>query len=153
MLWFRIDNRLIHGQVIESWLPRLEVEALVVVNDALARDEMQQAILGLAVPKRVRVYFLDLMRATEMLPGLERQAGAALVLLENCMDALRLSKLGVRMETLNVGNMHYAQGKRQLCAHIAASEEDLDCFRSLSRSGVQLDFRCVPEDVPDLEEW
>ncbi len=153
MLWFRIDNRLIHGQVIESWLPSLGVEALVVANDALAGDEMQQAILGLAVPKRIRVFFSAVVRTPAILPDLERQAGAVLVLLESCIDAARLFRLGVRMDTVNVGNVHYAPGKKQICAHVAASDDELECLRFLRRSDVLLDFRCVPEDVPDMEEW
>ena len=60
MLWFRIDNRLVHGQVIEAWLPYLEAGRLLVVNDAIADDQLQQSIMSLAVPHKVKVEFLPL---------------------------------------------------------------------------------------------
>ncbi len=153
MFWFRIDNRLIHGQVIESWLPRLEAKTLTVVNDALARDELQQQIMRLAVPKRIEVHFTSLVETPALLAALERKNLSGLVLLETCADAMRLLSLGVRIGSLNVGNMHYSRGKRQICAHVAASEADLECFRLMRENGVDLDFRCIPEDVPDMEEW
>ena len=53
MAWFRIDNRLVHGQVIEGWLPYLNAGHLIVANDALALDELQQQIMRLAIPGRV----------------------------------------------------------------------------------------------------
>ena len=109
--------------------------------------------MRLAVPKRVQVRFVAVERAPAALASLEQHGDTALVLLENCTDAVRLLELGVDMESLNVGNMHYGQGKRQICTHVAASSEDLDCLRLLRRQGVPLDFRCVPEDVPTLEDW
>lgn len=53
MLWFRIDNRLVHGQIIEAWLPHIRAKTLLVANDELAQDELRQEIMSLAVPSDV----------------------------------------------------------------------------------------------------
>ena len=52
-MWFRVDNRLVHGQVIEAWLPYTGAKHLVVANDELAGDVIRQQIIELAVPHRV----------------------------------------------------------------------------------------------------
>ena len=52
-MWFRVDNRLVHGQVIEAWLPYTGAKHLVVANDELATDLLRRQIVELAIPQRV----------------------------------------------------------------------------------------------------
>ena len=59
-MWFRVDNRLIHGQVIEGWLPYTGAAHLIVANDALAEDLLRQQIMSLAIPHHVDVRFVPL---------------------------------------------------------------------------------------------
>jgi len=153
MTWFRIDNRLVHGQVVEGWLPYFDATELVVVNDKLAGDELQQQIMQLAIPGRIRVSFVPFCQVKSLYDHLESKGISALYLLANCRDVLRLIEAGVAVPVLNVGNMHYGQGKKHLCAHVAVSEEDLHCLQSLRADGIKLDFRCIPTDVPVVVEW
>lgn len=152
MIWFRIDNRLVHGQIIETWLPYTRATRLVVCNDSLASDMLQQQIMLLAVPTRIRVEFV----LPSGLGGHLKTAGSGekiLVLFANCHDARRGYDSGANFASLNVGNMHYAPGKRQICAHVALSEEDATCLRSFSDAGVALDFRCVPNEMTEITDW
>ena len=153
MAWFRIDNRLVHGQVIEGWLPYLDARLLVVVNDALAVDELRQQIMQLAIPGRIQVRFVSVANATSLCDRIDPQAADSLFLFANCQDVARFVEQGGCMPLLNVGNMHYATGKRQLCAHVAVSDDDLACFAYLRSRGIELDFRCVPGDDPIVEGW
>ena len=57
------------------------------------------------------------------------------------------------MKTLNIGNLHYAPGKKQLLPHVAVSEQDSEDLRAIQKREVQLDFRCVPsEKIRDAVE-
>ncbi|AAS96111.1 PTS sugar transporter subunit IIB [Nitratidesulfovibrio vulgaris] len=153
MFWYRIDNRLVHGQIIEAWLPYTGATRLLVVNDALASDDLQQQIISLAIPGRVEVRFLrvDELKAVVTAGGAGRVE--TLVLVANCGDARRLHDAGVQIGVLNVGNLHYSPGKKQLCAHVAVSDEDEGCMRYLQRGGIELDFRCVPNDPVEIKGW
>lgn len=151
--WFRIDNRLVHGQVVEGWLPYLNARVLVVVNDNLAIDELQQQIMSLAIPERIRVRFIPLSQAKTVHDELEAKGRAALFLFANCQDVRRLIEQGVRINLLNIGNMHYGRGKKQVCSHVALSEDDQSCLETMRKQGVRLDFRCVPGDNPVVEDW
>lgn len=152
-VWFRVDNRLVHGQVIEAWLPYLDAAELIVVNDALAGDELRQQIMKLAVPGRVAVVFSPLNKAKSQYDRLTSERRSVLFLFASCCDAVALAREGAVLPVLNVGNMHYAEGKQQICQHVAVSPKDINCLDWLQRRGTKLDFRCVPGDVPIVEDW
>ena len=153
MIWFRIDNRLIHGQVIETWLPYTRATHLVVCNEKLAVDQLQQQIMLLAVPSRIHVDFIAPANLRSFLDKRENKAEKTLVLLANCADARKIYDSGVHFTMLNIGNLHYSPGKRQVCAHVALSDEDATCLHSFADQAVVLDFRCVPNDIADITDW
>jgi PTS system mannose-specific IIB component len=146
MFWVRVDNRLIHGQVVEAWVPYIGARSIIVGNDDLAQDEMQQEIMALAIPRAVDSAFLniDQVAADPRLTGASRDA--TLLLFSSCLDVRRAVDKGLRLETLNVGNLHYATGKRQLSPSVSLGPDDESCLRYLMGRGVELDFRCVPND-------
>jgi len=148
MYWVRIDNRLVHGQIIETWLPYLGSRIILVVNDELAEDVLRQEIIRLAVPAGVKLLFCRVDEVLGVLKAEEQRAvpDDVLLLFASCADANRVHQAGLVFTSLNVGNLHYAPGKQQLCPHVAVSSEDIGCLRYFSRQGVRLDFRCVPND-------
>ncbi len=153
MIWVRVDNRLVHGQVIETWLPYINASHLLVINDDLAADQLRQTIISLAVPSRIKLQFLNVENACAVLGAICPDTNNILVLVADCQDALRVFDTGILFPALNIGNLHYSPGKRQICAHVALSEEDEACLVQLKAHSVKLDFRCVPNEVIHLEEW
>lgn len=145
MAWFRVDNRLVHGQVIEAWLPYTGANNLIVANDELAQDCIRQQIISLAIPQRVHVYFVPVGQLAQTLDACTMQ-GTTFVLVADCSDAVRIFASGIPMEVLNVGNLHYGPGKKQLLPHVALSDEDVACLKLLASHHVDLDFRCVPSE-------
>ena len=141
-MWFRVDNRLIHGQVIEGWLPYTGAAHLIVANDALAEDLLRQQIMSLAIPHHVDVRFVPL----KDLAGTLKECGdESFVLFENLQDVRTAARSGVTLNVLNIGNLHYGA--------VAVSEDDMAALRELvSGQGTELDFRAVPlepEKIPD----
>ena len=146
MAFVRIDNRLVHGQIIETWLPFTHASRIVVVNDDLAADHLRQEIMSLAIPAGVRIEFLPV---AELMPFLARnplESDDALILFANCRDARAAYEEGFGFGNLNLGNLHYAPGKKQVCPHVALSKEDESCLDFFRGKGVRLDYRCVPGD-------
>lgn len=142
-MWFRVDNRLVHGQVIEAWLPYTGSRHLVVANNELAADTLRQQIVELAVPQRIRTHFIPL----RLLPATLDACGEdSFVLFANCQDARRACDDGIAMQVLNLGNLHYGPDKLQLLPHVALSAQDREDLRFMQQHLVQLDFRCVPTE-------
>jgi mannose/fructose/N-acetylgalactosamine-specific phosphotransferase system component IIB len=144
MACFRIDNRLVHGQVIEAWLPYTDARHLIVANDDLAENIFCQQIIALAVPQRVKIHFVPLSQLAETLAHC---GDKSFVLFASCQDAYTAYQNGVAMPELNIGNLHYAEGKRQLLPHVAVSAEDTAALCALRAADVLLDFRCVPTET------
>ncbi len=145
-VFVRIDNRLVHGQVIEAWLPYTGARAIIVVNDELALDDLQQEIMSLAIPQSFSSFFVSVDGLPDVLRDISDHVETALVLFSSCLDVRRAFEKGFSFPILNVGNLHYAPGKRQLSPSVAVNSEDESCLRFFLQKGVDLDFRCVPND-------
>ncbi len=150
MAFVRIDNRLVHGQIIESWLPFTRARVILVVNDDLAADFLRQEIMSLAIPDGVRIVFLAVEGLLLFISRNPLDAEDALILFSNCRDAQSAYEQGFGFGNLNLGNLHYAPGKKQICPHVALSKEDEYCLDFFRDRGVRLDYRCVPSDPPQL---
>ncbi|GFK95143.1 PTS system mannose-specific EIIAB component [Fundidesulfovibrio magnetotacticus] len=150
MFWVRIDNRLVHGQVIESWLPFTDARYMVVANDELAQDELRQQIMSIAIPLGIDFSFVKVAEVQTYLDSRRLMERDVLVLFASCPDARRAFEAGLDFRKLNLGNLHYGPGKRQVCQHIALSKEDETCLDFLRGKGVNLDYRCIPSDPVDL---
>jgi PTS system mannose-specific IIB component len=102
--------------------------------------------MSLAIPRAVESAFLTI----DQLAGDPRLSLAGrentLLLFSTCLDVRRAFEKGLRLPVLNVGNLHYGTGKRQLSPSVALGPDDEACLRFLLEQGVELDFRCVPND-------
>jgi len=146
MHFVRIDNRLVHGQVIETWLPHTRATMIVVVNDEIASNVLRQEIMSLAIPDGVEIVFLAVADVPRFFSRATLKELDALILFSTCEDARAAFESGYGFDSLNLGNLHYAPGKKQVCPHVALSKEDERCLHFFSTKGVKIDFRCVPGD-------
>ena len=146
MAFVRVDNRLVHGQIIETWLPFTHARAILVVNDALAADFLRQEIMSLAIPDGVAIMFLPVADLAGYFSHAPLDLPEALILFASCRDAQAAYEHGFDFANLNLGNLHYAPGKKQVCPHVALSKEDESCLDFFRDKGVRLDYRCVPGD-------
>lgn len=142
----RIDSRLIHGQVLEAWVPYLQVDCIVVANDAAAHTPLQRMIMRAAVPSAIRVEVGTLEEAAQLLLSRELASRRTLLLFASSADALRACRLGIAYAKLNLGNMHAAAGKNRYSCTIALDQQDIDNLRAVEANGVTIVSQCVPAD-------
>ncbi len=152
----RIDDRLVHGQVVEGWIPYLKADFVLVASDAAAADETQVALMKLALPEHVELEALPVAQAARHAALSEQSPRKTLVLVPGPQEALGLLEAGARFSRLNVGGLHYTAGKVQLGKAIFLSEDDRRALRQLSSRGVTLEGRALPSerevDLLDLIE-
>ncbi|MFI5345453.1 MAG: PTS system mannose/fructose/N-acetylgalactosamine-transporter subunit IIB [Elusimicrobiota bacterium] len=142
----RIDDRLIHGQVIEGWLPQLNVDLVVVVSDAAAADPVQTALMKMALPPSVGLSVLSVAAAPAALSSPQARARRSLVLVPGPEEALALLEKGVAVDQINVGGLHFTVGKIQLGRALFLSETDKAALRAIAARGVRLEGRPLPSD-------
>lgn len=146
----RIDERLIHGQG-QLWIRSLGVNTVIVVDDAVAGDHMQQAIMKTVVPKSVALRFFTVQKTIDII---DKAAPAQVIFLivKTPQDALRLVAGGVPIREINVGNIHNAPGKEKVTRSIFLDEKDKEAFREMSRRGVVFNTRTTPSGTDGAAE-
>lgn len=146
MVLVRIDDRLIHGQVVENWMKFLKINHVIVVNDFVANDRMQKNLFSMAVPDHAKISILTITQAKEAILNGQFEGDKAMLLLVSPQDVLNLINKGVRIKEVNVGGMHYSPDKKQILKAISVSKEDIQAFQELDKLGVHLEARMVPDD-------
>lgn len=147
----RIDDRLIHGQVVVGWVKALGIQRLVVVNDAIAKNSMQKTLMEMAVPSGLKVSFYSVAEAVAAC-GQEGEKARCLLLFSNPRDVLVFAEQGGPLSSVNVGGMHFGEGKNQVCRTVCVSPEDIEAFKGLRKRSVELEIRAVPGDVREALE-
>jgi mannose/fructose/sorbose-specific phosphotransferase system IIB component len=146
LVLIRIDDRLIHGQVVENWMKSLKINHVVVVNDFVAGDRMQKTLFSMAVPEQAKISILSIAQAKQAILNGQFEGDRAMLLLVSPQDVLNLINKGVRIKEVNVGGMHYSPDKKQILKAISVSKEDIRAFQELDKLGVRLEARMVPDD-------
>lgn len=147
-MFIRVDNRLIHGQIIEGWLPYLKSSRIVVVNDEVADDPFRKMILEMAVPSDIDVAIYTVEEFSKEYSNSAEGGKGTIVLFENIVDVLDSYKLNFRFDKLNIGNVHSEEGKVCFTPSIFLNERDVKDLMSLIALGVEIEVRCVPRDKP-----
>ena len=119
----RIDNRLIHGQVATQWCGVVGANLLLVANDKVAGDEFRQGLMNMAAPAYAQTRFFTIEKTCAII-GKASPAQKIAIICENPQDVLRLVEGGVPITKLNIGNMHMAEGKRQVATSVAVDDDE-----------------------------
>jgi PTS system mannose-specific IIB component len=146
----RVDNRLVHGQVLEAWLPALDAHGILVADDEAAGNVLARSAMALAIPPGVNFEVLRVEAAAGLLRpgGKGPQAPRTLVLLRDVRDAVALSEAGVPVPQLNLGNVHFGRGRKQVSPSVFLDAGELAALEKLSQAGTQVEVRAVPSEPP-----
>jgi PTS system mannose-specific IIB component len=142
----RIDSRLIHGQVVEAWLPHLDVRRVVIADDATARDSLAQVAYRLAVPEDVEV-------VTTSVDGvdygaLSKDAVRTLVLFRDVQAAVAARGAGLPDGVLNVGNVHSGPGREEVTRSVFLNDTDKRALGVLQQGGMTVVVQAIPAEKP-----
>ncbi|SHH15809.1 MULTISPECIES: PTS sugar transporter subunit IIB [Virgibacillus] len=145
ILLTRVDYRLIHGQVAVGWVNYLRANMIVVVNDEVANDTFQQSLMDMAVSSGIETRYFSIEEAILKLPQASAQQ-KLLVVVRYIQDALKLIEGGLEIKEINIGNLHYEDGKKQIAKSVAINEADRACIRKIAEMGVKQTIQRVPEE-------
>ncbi|WP_057874087.1 mannose/fructose/sorbose PTS transporter subunit IIA [Loigolactobacillus rennini] len=143
----RIDSRLLHGQVATTWTKTTNPTRIIVVSDAVAKDELRTNLIKQAAPSGVKAHVIPVKQLIKISKDDKHFGGQrALLLFENPEDALRAIEGGVPLKEVNVGSMAHSPGKVQPNKVLAFNQKDIDAFKKMEQEGVKFDVRKVPAD-------
>lgn len=145
----RIDNRLLHGQILETWIPRLGVKEVVVGDDQAAASDLACAAMTLCVPPDLPVRVLPV--AAVPWADLAAARSPVLVLLREVAALSRAAAGGLTPAAaprVNLGNVHFAPGRRPITPSVFLSGDEVGLLRGLAAAGFQVEARAIPSDAP-----
>ena len=140
----RIDDRLIHGQVVEGWVNFLKATCIVVCDDSAAANALQRSIMELSVPQGLTVYIVPVKDICGRLTAGSLDRERVILLFSKPADVLRALREGLDCRALNIGGMHYVPGKRKLMDVLAVDETDIESLKQIAAMGIKIDVRAVP---------
>jgi PTS system mannose-specific IIB component len=145
-----VDNRLVHGQVLEAWLPALSAHAILVADDEAAGNVLARSAMALAIPPRVALHVVRLEAAADLLKagGKGAPAPRTLLLVRDVRDALALHRLGIAIPRLNLGNVHFSSGRKAVTPSVYLDASELEALGQLAATGTAIEARAVPADHP-----
>lgn len=140
----RVDERLIHGQVVVGW-SGLRPNRMVVVDDELAGSAWEQELYSLGLPSDVETRFLRVDEARDLIAGWLGNDERVVVLTRDVASMRRLAEGGLLTGSeVNIGGIHHAAGREQVLPYVYLSEHDRAELRRLAAEGVTIMARDLP---------
>lgn len=150
----RVDNRLLHGQVLEAWMPKLGATTVVVADDEAALSPLARAAMTLCLPCEVPAR-VERLAAVDF-AALADSKAIVLLLVRDVAGLLEATRRGLtpaRAPLLNLGNIHFAMGRRPVTPSVYLTAGELEALKELAAAGYTVEARAVPTEEPlGLEE-
>lgn len=148
----RIDNRLVHGQVATQWCGAIGANLILVANDEVAGNSLRQGLMNMAAPAYAAMRYWTIQKTIDTIHKASAKQ-LIFIVCENPQDVVKLVEGGVPIKKVNIGNMHMAEGKRQVATSVAVDDNDVATFKKLQDLGVELEIQRVPQTgVEDLSK-
>ncbi|HAR1888965.1 MULTISPECIES: PTS mannose/fructose/sorbose transporter subunit IIAB [Enterococcus] len=142
----RMDERLIHGQVAGIWAPSLHTQRIIVINDEAAADTLQKSSLRMVAPTSMRLSVLPVESAAKNIRSGKYGKQRLFLVFKNPTDILRYLKAGGKLTHVNVGNMSYKEGSKDITKSIKVLDEEIDVFESIAAMDINVTAQLVPND-------
>lgn len=142
----RVDDRLVHGQVATSWIRGLQIQVVVVVDDEIAKDSAQKAILKMAAPAETKVYALSVDGFLERYRKGILDKYRVMLVFANVYAPLELVKKGFELKELNLGGMRFRDGRKQITKSLSVNLEEEKIIKELIKRGVHVEHRQLSTD-------
>lgn len=153
----RIDDRLIHGQIVQGWLKNIDIDKIVVASDTVVSDSMQVMLMSMAVPSNVEFEIKKVDDVADAIISGDYDQKKVMVLVSNPKDIVEMMEKGAVIKSVNVGGMHFVHGKKQLLCNLSIDDEDVKNLYTIHLKGAELEGRVLPLDervniVPIIEK-
>jgi PTS system mannose-specific IIB component/fructoselysine and glucoselysine-specific PTS system IIB component len=141
---YRIDDRLIHGQVVVGWGQPLDCSFIVLVDDEVRGSDWEQDLYRMGVPPHIDVVFASVGEAAERLPAWEADPRVGILLVGDIDTAVALAAQSDRVKRVNVGGIHHRAGRSERLRYVYLTDDEAAKLRRLAASGVEVTAQDVP---------
>jgi len=140
----RIDDRLIHGQVVVGWVSFLKTRSILLADDEVAANDWETELYTSCVPSELEALVLPVGEAVEYIRHHPEKMASSILLINSVNSAEQLLDLGLTCTEVNIGGVHFKEGRKQYLSYVFLSDEELKVLEHCAKQGVN--FYC--QDVP-----
>ena len=141
---YRIDDRLIHGQVVVGWGQPLNASFIVLVDDEVSSSDWEQDLYRMGVPPQIEVIFASVDQAAAQLSTWEADERIGILLVGDIDTAVALAQRAPQVRSFNVGGVHHRAGRRERLRFVYLTDDEAAKLRQLAAGGVEVTARDVP---------
>lgn len=148
----RIDDRLLHGQVVEGWIKPLKIELIVICSDTVYCDLLQKSLFEMATPSFLKLECNSIEMTAEKLINKSYNNIRTLILISSFKELYELvlkikeKALDFIFPPINVGGIRYSEGRKLIEKALCLGIEDLEFIKKLNESGIVLEYYVLPSD-------
>lgn len=141
----RIDDRLVHGQVVIGWGRPLAADLVVLVDAEVAANDWEQEIYRMAVPDGMEILFADAAHAAQRLPAWEASQSRVVILTGDVatMAALQAAAPEV-IRRINLGGLHHRPGRTEYLRYVYLDPDEVGALRALATAGATISAQDLP---------
>lgn len=133
----RIDERLVHGQVITSWCKKFSINKIVVIDDDVARDPFMSQVITLSAQAGMEIIIKEVSKALEFLKE-GTASGNIMLLFKNPIAVLDLVKTGYVLPEVNLGNIGSSPTRKRISKNVSLTSEEIDMVNRIIEAGTRV---------------
>lgn len=155
-IYYRIDDRLIHGQVITAWSRYYKLERIIIVDDQVAGDPIQRQIINMVAPANIKVDVTNVEEGYKAIVDARKSETSTLVLVKGPGALCSLLERGIDLKEVIIGGMQFKDGRKKMTKTVAVNRQEAEEFWKLYDEQIQLIVQLVPTDrrsqiIPSLK--
>lgn len=143
----RVDDRLIHGEVVTAWVPTYRINHIIIVDDTVARDPFQRRVLKTLAPRGVRVDPMNVKEAMDYLNGDNNEKERILLLTKSPTYYAKLAENGIQLPQVNLGGMGLRGDRKPFVKNVAADPSEIDAIKKLVAKEVHVFISWYPNNA------
>lgn len=148
----RIDDRLIHGQVVTTWVNVHHIEQVIIVDETVSKDSIQSNVLKMSVPPNIKLHIFSPEKFLKVIQKSPISRNTML-LFSSPFDVERLVNSGYEIDNLNVGGMRGNEQRKKLTKAVSLTEEEKESFKHLLAKDIDIEIQMVPsEGITKMKE-
>jgi PTS system mannose-specific IIB component len=142
----RIDDRMIHGQIVMTWIRYTRAQAVYLIDDKVAQDETLKKIMIMIAPTDVEVRILSIKEAMEEFQDWKESEKKYIIIIRTPQTLIDLLELGANISEVNIGGIGSGPGKKKLYRNISISEEERSAIKQMLEQGIDVNIQTVPSE-------
>ena len=141
IIFARVDDRLIHGQIVQAWLPELNVDEILIPCLKGKESCLNRGLLRLSLPYEYDLTILDAHDCARYAAQSKRRI---FLLMGSLQEVTELIKDGLQLKSLNIGGMHFKEGAQKLDENVFLDASDKQFLKLIRDLGISIETRAVP---------